>query len=353
MYQRLQNLSQGSNTVDEYTEEFYKYLTRVELAETDDQLVSRYIGGLRQNIQDSLNLFDLVNLSTAHQRALLLAKTAARGSTDFFERGTGGNTTRYNGPFTPRNTTQSTIPNRAPITTGPPNQSATMNGPKCFKCGESGHRIADCRKGDKYGKGLLIDSGNTFDEQGEEEEQEATFDDDGDIEEEFVTGDNGPSLMVRRICLTPRKVEGEDGQWHNLFHSTCTIGGKVCKLIIDGGCCENVVAGKAVQKMAQDTEKHPTPYRLEWLKKGNEVIVSKHCLVNFSIGTKYKDKTWCDVVAMDACHLLLGRLWQYDRNIYHDGRKNTYSLLVDNVKITLLPNPEKHTNLQKRWAIHS
>jgi hypothetical protein len=104
-------------------------------------------------------------------------------------------------------------------------------------------------------------------------------------------------------------VEVEDGQRHNLFHSTCTIEGKVCKLIIDRGCCENVVAGKAVQKLALDTEKHPTPYRLEWLKKGNKVIVSKRCLVNFSIGTKYKDKTWCDVVAMDACHLLLGRPW--------------------------------------------
>jgi hypothetical protein len=43
-------------------------------------------------------------------------------------------------------------------------------------------------------------------------------------------------------------VEGNDGQRHNLFHLTCTIGGKVCKLINDGGCCENVVAGKAVQK---------------------------------------------------------------------------------------------------------
>jgi hypothetical protein len=83
--------------------------------------------------------------------------------------------------------------------------------------------------------------------------------------------------MVRRICLTPRKTEGDDEQRHNLFHSTCT--------------CEKVVAEEAVQKLALDIEKHPTPYRLELLKKGNEVIVSKRWLVHFSIGTKYKDNT--------------------------------------------------------------
>jgi hypothetical protein len=143
--------------------------------------------------------------------------------------------------------------------------------------------------------------------------------------------------MVRRVCFTPRKVEGDDGQRHNLFHSTCTIGGKVCKLVIDGGSCENVVVEEVVKKLALDTEKYPTPHCLEWLKKGNEVIVSRSCLVNFSIGTKYKDNTWCDVVAMDACHLLLGRPWHYDRNAHHDGWKNTYSFLVDNVKLTLLP----------------
>jgi hypothetical protein len=185
-------------------------LTRVELAKTDYQLVSRYIGGLQQNIQDSLNLFNLINVFVAHQRALLLKKMAASGSIGFFGRGTEGSTTRYNGPFTPRNTTQSTIPNQAPITTGPPNRSATTNGPKCFKCGEPGHIIADFHKGEKYRNGLLIDLGNAFDEQGDEEEQEATFDDYGDVEEEFITGDNGPSLMVRRICFTPRKAEGDD-----------------------------------------------------------------------------------------------------------------------------------------------
>jgi hypothetical protein len=48
--------------------------------------------------------------------------------------------------------------------------------------------------------------GNAFDEQGDEEEQEATFDDYGDVEEEFIIGDNEPSLMVRRIYLIPRKT---------------------------------------------------------------------------------------------------------------------------------------------------
>jgi hypothetical protein len=86
---------------------------------------------------------------------------------------------------------------------------------------------------------------------------------------------------------------------------------------------------------------------LEWLKKENKVIVLKRCLAKFSIGTKYKDKTWCDMVAMDACHLLLGRPWQYDRNVHHDGRKNTYSFLVDNVNITLLPNPRDVHNPPK------
>jgi hypothetical protein len=32
---------------------------------------------------------------------------------------------------------------------------------------------------------------------------------------------------------------------------------------------------------------------------------------------------------MDVCHLLLGRPWQYDRNVIHDGRMNTYTLEKD------------------------
>ena len=40
---------------------------------------------------------------------------------------------------------------------------------------------------------------------------------------------------------------------------------------------------------------------------------------------------------MDACHLLLGRPWQYDRKVIHDGGKNTYTFWKDGSKIILLP----------------
>jgi len=59
--------------------------------------------------------------------------------------------------------------------------------------------------------------------------------------------------------------------------------------------------------------------------------------VSFFVGKKYFDNAWCDVVSMDACHILLGRPWQYDRNVVHDGRKNTYSLSINGKKIVLAP----------------
>ena len=70
---------------------------------------------------------------------------------------------------------------------------------------------------------------------------------------------------------------------------------------------------------------HPSPYRVSWLQKGHQVNVTKQCLVEFKIGG-YNDKILCDVIPMDVCHLLLGRPWQYDRNVIHDGRRNTYTL---------------------------
>lgn len=40
---------------------------------------------------------------------------------------------------------------------------------------------------------------------------------------------------------------------------------------------------------------------------------------------------------MDACHVLLGRPWMYDRRVEHDGYHNTYSFVHHKLHFTLAP----------------
>jgi hypothetical protein len=63
-------------------------------------------------------------------------------------------------------------------------------------------------------------------------------------------------------------------------------------------------------------------------------------LVEFKMG-EYRDKILCDVIPMDVCHVLLGRPWQFDRHVVHDGRMNTYTLEKDGKSHTLLPIKDK------------
>jgi hypothetical protein len=94
---------------------------------------------------------------------------------------------------------------------------------------------------------------------------------------------------------------------------------------MDSGSTDNLVSMEMVEKLELETTDHPSPYRVSWLRKGHQVSVTKQFLVEFKIGG-YNDKILCDVIPMDVCHLLLGRPWQYDRNVIHDGRMNTYTL---------------------------
>jgi hypothetical protein len=123
------------------------------------------------------------------------------------------------------------------------------------------------------------------------------------------------------------------------FQHTCILGGKVAKLIIDPRSGMNIVSEEAIRKLGLETKRHPTPYQLEWLTKGNEVRISKYCQVPFSIGGKYVDRVWYDVVDMTMCHLLLGKSWQDDKAAVYDETKNTYSFMLGKTKLTLLQSP--------------
>ena len=93
---------------------------------------------------------------------------------------------------------------------------------------------------------------------------------------------------------------------------------------MDLGSIDNIISEEAVKKLKLERIPYTNPYKVTWFNKGQTVLVNEHSWVKFSIGG-YKDRLICDVLPMDACHLLLGRSWQYDRGVIYDGKKNTIS----------------------------
>jgi hypothetical protein len=73
------NLQQGNRSVDEYIKEFYPLMARNELLKHEEQ-VERFVWGLRESLQDALNLHVFWYVSEAHQHALIIEKQQNRTS---------------------------------------------------------------------------------------------------------------------------------------------------------------------------------------------------------------------------------------------------------------------------------
>ncbi|XP_021731525.1 uncharacterized protein LOC110698413 [Chenopodium quinoa] len=146
------------------------------------------------------------------------------------------------------------------------------------------------------------------------------------------------SLVMRRALQMHVEVEKTPIQRENVFLTKCKVNEDVCDLIVDSGSEANVVSSDLVTKLDLETTRHPTPYKLSWLDKSKSTGVRKQCLVKFQIGS-YVDEILCDVIPMDACHILLGRPWQSDKKSVHDGLSNTYTITHQGSKKVLHPLP--------------
>jgi hypothetical protein len=72
------------------------------------------------------------------------------------------------------------------------------------------------------------------------------------------------------------------------------------------------------------------------LYNSGKLKVTHKVHLKFSVGD-YEDTVVCDVLPMDACHVLLGRPWQFDKRSTHEGRSNVYSLWHQGKRHVLRP----------------
>ncbi|CAM8975442.1 unnamed protein product [Rhodiola kirilowii] len=343
LYQRYHNCRQESKSVQEYNEEFHRLSSRVQLHETEDQLVARYLNGLRPPIQDRI-LQTIWTLDEAVRIALkveaqLARSTATRYTTrnlsspqikatdsDTSSNPVRDDTTEMQGREALPRANQTTAKNL------PANPYARNYGSKCYRCGQQGHFSNSCpsRK-----------MANVVDhpEQTERDIQELVISpDDVVADDECFNDPTHFTGVIQRLMLTT-PVPKDTAQRHNIFRTKCRISKTLYDVIIDSGSSENIIAAGIVEQLQLPVRKHPTPYKLGLITSGGEIKVTEQCLISFSIG-QYKDEVLCDVAEMSACHLLLGRPWQFDRDATHKGRENVYVFTKENVRIVLSPQTD-------------
>ncbi|XP_057990695.1 uncharacterized protein LOC110653932 [Hevea brasiliensis] len=270
LLQRLQKLTQGTKSVEEYYKAMEIALIRADVEEDREATMVHFLNGLNPEIANIVELQPCVQVEDMLQMALKVEKQLKRK-----------NVARY----------------------APANHSAPRKS--------------------------------------EEEREEESHNVDEHEDDCYDEGDQPPMdgniLVTMRTLSAQVSMECGDGmQRENIFHTRCLVNDKLCSVIVDGGSYCNMASSLLVDKLGLPTTTHPKPYGLQWLNDCGKLRATKQVMVPFTIG-KYHDEVLCDVVPMVVTHLLLGRPWQYDRSVVHDGRKNRYTVTKEGRTYSLLP----------------
>uniref|UniRef100_A0A2N9I1S8 CCHC-type domain-containing protein n=1 Tax=Fagus sylvatica TaxID=28930 RepID=A0A2N9I1S8_FAGSY len=227
LYQKLQNLTQGSRSVEDYHKEMEVAMIRANVEEDREATMARFLSGLNRDIANVIELQHYVEIEDMVHMAMKVERQLKRKGT---ARYTSVSNTTWKSKWDKND------PAEAKRKTEPPKgkDEGTSNKPKvesqpsrnrdikCFKCLGSGHIASQCPNRRVM---IMRDNGEVMTESEDDSdgmpELVDASDDDG-----VVYPVTGESLVARRALNTHIKVDDAEQQRENIFHTRCHVNNK-------------------------------------------------------------------------------------------------------------------------------
>nr|KYP31491.1 hypothetical protein KK1_048165 [Cajanus cajan] len=308
---KLQRLQQRDMSVQQYRQQIELYIMRACIREVEATIAARFLSGLNLEIRDQVELLlyrdlnDLVQLCVRVEQQRMRKSSFKRESShssslkkDYKREGKSFEKKNVLEPS--KDLAKEKYKGKGKIT---PHTSTRTSDIKCFKCFERGHISSQC----PTKKVMILRGNDTYSSQEEtttssSDSEEKTSDHEENMELTFPY--EGELLMIRR--LLNNQPSDTLSQRDNIFHTRCNVSNNACSLIVDSGSWCNYCSTRLVEKLGLTTSPHLKPYQVHWLNEDGDIVVNQQVKVKLSIG-KHKDEVLCDVVQMEACHILLGR----------------------------------------------
>jgi len=262
---KLQRLQQGTKSVDDYFKELETNLTKIEMHESEESKMARFVSRLRREIQDVVELYEysslekLVHLAIKVETQLSKKNHFKNSHNDGYYQSSWKNKNKTSSKTFPSNVEKDFTynPRHSNPSTSTPKSPTKTSSRKCFKCLGYGHIASSCPSK----RNMMVKEGVVMSDHSSQRSRSPNHSR-SQSEEESESPCEGDLLVVRGMLGQVLKPFDES-QRQNIFHTRCLINDKLCSLIMDGESCANVASIRVVDKFGLPTISHAKPYKLQ------------------------------------------------------------------------------------------
>ena len=340
LFSNMINLKQMTLSVAQYFSKFEEARLRCSEFHVKDQfsIYTRFVNGLRFDIQIMVKLHALHTVEDAYQKALEVKKFNRPSSFAHTGQSKLQSISSHGDTMTNNIRSQESSLRNSLLIASPIEFRASNSSVVCHKCHHKGHIASHYPQ---RALTLDVEQSSLEDEEDQIVDPLDYSDDENDLHEDC---DDEACVGVVR-CVLSTIVDKDHWKRNSNFHTVIQSGDKKCKLVIDRGSSMNVVSKDAVKLLNLKVEPHPNPFKVTWVND-HTLLVAQKCLVSIQMGD-YKDEIYCNMLPIDVTHVLLGRPWLYDLNVTKFGKYNIYSFKYKGNNIILIPAKPKDCNSKR------